>query len=113
MKQIKLLINRKGSFLNKLMPYEVWFNDIKLGNMFKSKDGNFIINCQKGVLKFREFGSNFAFHTIQKEIIIFPELIKNIDHGIECDVTASINWLGVLTYGLFAPIRNLSIEIKY
>ena len=110
---MNISINRTGSLMSQHIPYEVWFKDTKLGKILKSGDGAFTVNREKGVLKIREFGSSMAFHTIQKEIVIFPEHITDINKGIECNVVASLNWLGVFTLGLFAPIRKINIELKY
>ena len=112
METIRIRINRIGSVMSRINPYEVWFKGIKLGNIMKDGDGVFTINREKGVLKIREFGTKLAFHTIQKEVVIFPEQIKKDNNELVCNVIASMNWLGVITLGLFAPIRNISVEIK-
>lgn len=113
MQTIEIKIIRTGSFMSRNMPYEVWFKQHKLGRILKESDCTFTIPREKGVLKLREFGSKFAFHVIQKEIVIFPENIAPDNNKIECNVTATLNWMGALTMGLLAPIRKIDIEIKY
>lgn len=113
MQTIEIKISRKGSFMSRLVPYEVWFKQHKLGKIIKSGDRTFTINREKGVLKLIEVGSKLAFHVIQKEVVIFPENIAPNQNTLECNVTATLNWLGVLTWGLLSPIRKIDIEIKY
>lgn len=110
MEQITLQITRIGSAMFRLIPYEVWFDGKKLGTTMKIS--TFTIEKKRSVLKLRELGSKFAFHSIQNEVVIFPEYMKN-NANVECVVKTKTVWLGVLSCGLFAPIRRLSMEIKY
>lgn len=113
MTTITLRIIRTGSFLSRIMPYEVWFRDIKLTSKLTDNASDFTIDSIKGVLKVRELGSKFAFHIIEKSVIIFPEYIKSADNVILCELDAKLYWLGVLTFGFLAPVRNININIKY
>lgn len=99
--------------MSRHIPYEIWFQDHKLANVVKSDSCEYTIDSRKGVLRIRELGSKFAFHNIEKSVVIFPEYIKNADNVILCEVKASINWLGVLTIGILAPIRRINVDVKY
>lgn len=113
MDTINLTVIRIGSFMSRHVCYEVWFQNKKLGDFFRAEDAHFTINREKGVLKLREFGTKFAFHTIEKEVVIFPEHMDKANKELKCYVNATTNWLGVLTYGLLAPIRKVNIRIEY
>lgn len=113
MQVIKIRLIRVGSFMSRHVPYEVWFNEKKLSNILKSESVDYTITPMKGVLRIREVGSKFAFHSIEKSVVVFPEHIKNADNTILCEVIATINWLGILTIGLLAPIRRVAINVKY
>lgn len=108
METTTLSIKRVGSFMSRNVPYVIWFKDKKLGKIFKDEDGNFTIEKTTGVLKVRELGSNLAFHKIEKEVAVLPEHI-NSSNRIECRVKARQNWLGILTLGIFGPIRKITI----
>lgn len=86
---------------------------MKLDPISKITGMDYIIAKKQGVLRITEFGSNVSFHKITKEIVLFPEYIQNTEDRIECVVTATTNWLGVLTFGMLAPLRRLTIEVKY
>lgn len=99
--------------MSRHIPYEIWFQDRKLGNVIKSDSYEYTIDSRKGVLRIRELGTRIAFHSIEKSVVLFPEYLKNIDNVIVCEVKASINWLGALTIGILAPIRRINVEVKY
>ena len=113
MDTINIKIRRVGSFMSRHIPYVVWFKDQKLGNIVRNGDAIFTISREKGVIKIRELGSKIAFHTIQKEIVFFPQYTNRTDNELVCNVVAAVNWLGALTLGIFAPIRKISLELKY
>lgn len=113
MSTIQLKINRIGSFMSRHIPYDIWFRNQKMGRILKDADCEFTIKSEKGVLKIRELGSKFAFHTIEKSVLILPENLKSGSNKITVDVEATINWLGALTCGLLAPIRRIHIKVVY
>lgn len=113
MSTIKIRIKRIGSFMSRHIPYEIWFQDQKLANGINNGTNEYSIDSRKGILKIRELGSKFAFHNIEKSVVIFPEYIKNTDNLVLCEVKATINWLGVLTCGVLAPIRRVNVNVKY
>lgn len=106
-------IKREGSFMSRHIPYEIWFQDQKLANGINHRANEYSIDSRKGVLRIREVGTKFAFHSIEKSVVVDPEYIKNPDNVIVCEVKASINWLGALTIGILAPIRRINVEVKY
>lgn len=113
MDTIKLSISCAGSLLSRGNRYIIYFNDMKLDPISKITGMDYIIAKKQGVLRITEFGSNVSFHKITKDIVLFPEYIQNTEDRIECVVTATTNWLGVLTFGMLAPLRRLTIEVKY
>lgn len=112
MDTINISVKRVGSVMSKLMPYDVWFQGVKIGSVLRNKDAVLTIEKTKGILKFREWGSKWAFHSIEKEVVIFPEYMHD-SQTIVCEICAKIYWLGLITQGLFGPIRKLQINVKY
>lgn len=99
--------------MSRHIPYEIWFNDKKMTNILKDDASTITVDANKGILKIREFGSKYAFHSIEKSVVIFPEYVKNTENIIHCNVNATMNWLGVLTMGLLAPVRKIIVNIEY
>lgn len=54
MQTIEIKLNRTGSFISRMMPYQVWFNGAKLGKTLNDGDSVFTVNLEKGVLRLRE-----------------------------------------------------------
>lgn len=111
METIQLKIKKVGSWMSRKIPYVICFRNEEIGNMYVKEEDVFTIPKAYGVIKLREVGSKIAFHPVEKEIVLFPENISE-SNMVECQVEAKINWMGVLTYGIFGPIRHITLTLK-
>lgn len=72
---------------------------------------SFDIPSEQCILGVSMVGNAFTLHKISKEVVLFPD--NNKSGSIFCEITTSVNWIGVFTLGIFAPVGKLQLNIIY
>ena len=52
-----------------------------------------------------------TFHSVEKDVVIFPEYCKS--NVINCEIVTNTNWVGALSGGLFGAVGKLVINVNY
>ncbi len=112
MNKIKLNICRSKSFVGAAMPYRIIINGSEVGNILIGNRMSFDIPNTQSSLKVSMIGNSLTFHKIEKEVVLFPQYCKT--GGINCVVKTTVNWIGLLTFGLLQAVGKIEIgDIEY
>lgn len=111
MSMVKLFVKRKSSFVGAVMPYKIMINGKKKSVLKNGGECSFDIPSEQCILGVSMVGNAFTLHKISKEVVLFPD--NNKSGSIFCEITTSVNWIGVFTLGIFAPVGKLQLNIIY
>lgn len=111
MEQLTLNIKRQSSFTGMAMPYRIYINGVEMATIKNGGSVSLQIPNQQSVLKVSMVGNSMTFHSVEKDVVIFPEYCKS--NVINCEIVTNINWIGALSGGLFGAVGKLVININY
>ena len=106
-----LNIERTKSFVGAAMPYRIYVNGTEQGKLMIGNRLSVEIPDSNTVLKVSMGGNISTFHKMEKEIVIFPEHCRG--GIINCTISTKLNWIGLLTMGIFQAVGRLDINVKY
>lgn len=111
METIKLNIKRDNSMIGGAMPYRIIVDGKEEAKLTIGKSFSLEILKKQVTLKVSMVGNAMTFHKIEKEIVVFPQYCKT--NIVNCAITTKLNWLGVLTLGLFQALGRVEINVEY
>jgi len=111
MQNTTLNIYRKKSFVGAAMPYRVFLNGKEIAKVKNGEKLSVVIPAEQAALKVSMVGNAITFHRIEKEVVVFPKY--SVSHIINCEIETKANWLGIISYGLFAATGHILVDLKY
>lgn len=93
------------------MPYRIIVNGTEKAKLTIGKSISLEIPKEQMTLKVSMVGNAMTFHKMEKEIVVFPQYCKT--NIINCSITTKLNWLSLLTLGLFQAMGKTEINVEY
>ncbi len=108
---ITLNIERKKSFVGAAMPYRIYVNGVEVGTLMNGHSLSVEIPNVQSTIKVSMVGNAMTFHKLEKEVAIFPEYQKS--KCMTCTISTKLNWVGLLTMGVYQPVGNVKMSLGY
>lgn len=111
MDTIKLNITREKAMVASAMPYSISLNNKNIGKLKNGQEMSYELPNTQSTLKVSMVGNFFTVHKLEKEVVLFPHYSKTAH--ITCKINTKINWLGLLTFGLFQAVGKIELNAIY
>lgn len=108
---MRLIIKRNKAYVGCAMSYRIKINGQDAGMISNGKTVALACPDQPFELHVVIYGNSMNVHSIEARTMIDPRQSRTGD--IFVDINSKMNFLGVLTSGLFAPVGKMALSVRY